>query len=247
MATRLILILTLITTSLFAQKKCNEYTEKYIPINLIDALNYLDCSWTAEEKNDFKNLSEDQATSFLHMSLGLEIRNSWGLWKGNSEISNYFKDLKVNHPDDMSNIILTSFYRYLNNTDLKLEEQIKNKIPIRNDSLLEENKIRINEFSKFKLNDTVKFLYPYGFISETQKNKYINNSCSAKGLIVAKDTIILMLQIYLIESCDEEGIILYKGELYEIKEKIRKLDDITTIMQVGETRLTNFEIWETIE
>ena len=52
------------------------------------------------------------------------MRNNWALWKG-SELSRWFNEKGIHHPDDMSGIIFDSFWRHLNNQPLKLEEQIK--------------------------------------------------------------------------------------------------------------------------
>lgn len=57
-----------------------------------------------------------------HMSLGMALRNCWGLWQG-SELSKYFNSMGVYHPDDMSSIILTCFWRHLRGQPIRLEEQ----------------------------------------------------------------------------------------------------------------------------
>lgn len=60
----------------------------------------------------------------LHHSLGRWIRNNWGLWS-DSELKEYFKNLGLSHPDDMSGLILKSFYRHLNNLPLEIEAQVQ--------------------------------------------------------------------------------------------------------------------------
>ena len=52
------------------------------------------------------------------------MRNNWGLWKG-SRLSEYFHKMGVFHPDDMSGIILTSYYRRLRNEPLQVDAQVK--------------------------------------------------------------------------------------------------------------------------
>ena len=52
------------------------------------------------------------------------IRNNWGLWKG-SRLSKFFNEKGIYHPDDMSGIILDSYYRYLTGQEITLSEQIK--------------------------------------------------------------------------------------------------------------------------
>ena len=58
-----------------------------------------------------------------HQGLGRWLRNNWGLWAG-SRLSKYFNDLGIEHPDDMSAIILDSFWRHLNDRPLDLQAQI---------------------------------------------------------------------------------------------------------------------------
>jgi len=43
-----------------------------------------------------------------------------------SRLSKYFNDIGISHPDDMSGIILKSYYRRLNNLDIELKKQVDN-------------------------------------------------------------------------------------------------------------------------
>ena len=46
----------------------------------------------------------------LHHSVGTYIRNEYGLWSGTSDIYSYLYFLGLRHPDDMSSVILESFW-----------------------------------------------------------------------------------------------------------------------------------------
>lgn len=72
---------------------------------------------------DFIKNRESEIIS-LHHTLGRKLRNQWGLWT-KSTLKEYFKNLGITHPDDMSGIILTSFHRHLNGLPLNLENQIQ--------------------------------------------------------------------------------------------------------------------------
>jgi len=76
-----------------------------------------------EELEEFKK-AEESELALYHFGLGMWIRNNWGLWL-DSPLAQYFKSIGVQHPDDMSAIILTSFHRHLNGKDLRLDEQVK--------------------------------------------------------------------------------------------------------------------------
>jgi hypothetical protein len=249
MTAKLIIILTIFSTSIFAQVDCEKYPEKYIPTDLVDALNYLDCKWSKSDKDTFRLKSENVATAELHFGTGMGIRNSWGLWKGDSGISKYFRDLGINHPDDMSGIILTSFHRHLNDTDIKLDEQLKFYTDYWEKSKQAEINRKRNEFNEFSVNDSVDFLYNYDYVSKEQEDKDMDDICIAKGFVIAKDTVDLRLQVRLLESCDEKGIIISKSDTYiqEGTEWILIEKDKIEIMKIGEIKWTNYDIWETIE
>ena len=106
-----------------------------------------------------------------------------------------------------------------------------------------------NEFQEYHVNDTVDFNYPSNFVSKAQEDKWMNDLCFAKGIIIAKDTSELTLQIRLIESCDDKGIILSKGDTYiqEGEKWILKEKDKVDIMKVGEIRWINYDLWEPTE
>jgi hypothetical protein len=249
MTAKLIIILTIFSNSILAQVDCEKYSDKYIPTDLDDALNYLDCKWSDSDKEGFKNKPEDDAVVELHFGTGMGIRNSWGLWKGDSGISKYFRDLGINHPDDMSGIILTSFHRHLNGSDIKLDEQVKFYTDYWEKSNQAELKRKREDFNEFNVNDSVDFLYNYDYVSKEQEDKDMDDICIARGLVIAKDTVDLRLQVRLLESCDEKGIIISKSDIYiqEGTEWILKEKDKIEIMKIGETKWTNYDIWETIE
>lgn len=245
MFTKVTLIFLLISTSIFAQIDCKKYPDKYVPIDLCDALNYLDCKWNESDKSGFKNKPEKDAVIELHFGTGMGIRNSWGLWKGDSGIAKYFKNLGIFHPDDMSGIILTSFHRYLNKIDIKLNEQIKYYKDFWEMSKQSESERRRMDFNEFCINDTVVFQYNFGYVSKDQEKKDMDESCVTKGLVIAKDTVDLKLQIRLLESCDKKGIIISRSDIYKQKGADWKLKENNKleIMKIGETKWTNYDIW----
>jgi len=72
-----------------------------------------------EDLEAIKSMEEDK-TYMLHFSLGMTLRNDWGLWEG-SELSKYFNKFGIDHPDDMTATIFTTFWRYLNDKPLDIE------------------------------------------------------------------------------------------------------------------------------
>lgn len=94
-----------------------------IPGNLEECFPALLDDLTDEQLREFKNSNEDELAKYHH-SLGRTIRNNWGLWSM-SGLKDYFNNMSIHHPDDMSSIILTSFHRHLHQKDIQLEEQLK--------------------------------------------------------------------------------------------------------------------------
>jgi glutathione peroxidase-family protein len=69
-------------------------------------------------------LKSEKDMILYHHGFGTWLRNYWGLWAG-SRLAQYFNQIGIHHPDDMSGIILTSFWRHLHSQPIKLEEQVE--------------------------------------------------------------------------------------------------------------------------
>ncbi len=69
---------------------------------------------------------EDKVSAQLHHSLGRWLRNEWELWDEKSPFHKWFLGLGIHYADDMSGIIITTFYRRLNGLPLCLRGQIRN-------------------------------------------------------------------------------------------------------------------------
>ena len=65
--------------------------------------------------------SEDQMIEY-HMGRGMGMRNSWGLWKG-GPLAKHMKELGFFHPDDMSGVILVTFWCKRHGKDFRLKER----------------------------------------------------------------------------------------------------------------------------
>ncbi|GBC62870.1 hypothetical protein DENIS_3854 [Desulfonema ishimotonii] len=116
--------------SVTVNKDANSSTGVYIPKNLEDCFNELDKMLHSDAKKYLAEKNEETFRKnielqkfFSHMQLGLFLRNKWGLWKKNRLVE-YFKKLEIFHPDDMSEIILNSYQRYLQKKPIKLDEQV---------------------------------------------------------------------------------------------------------------------------
>ena len=98
-------------------------TKTYIPKDLDDCFVILNKILVYDNIKDLKNGTENDMY-LQHSYLGRDLRNNWGLWSG-SCLSKWFNNIGIEHADDMSGIILISYWRHLNSKPIKLEEQIK--------------------------------------------------------------------------------------------------------------------------
>jgi hypothetical protein len=81
----------------------------------------LDQAVTALMQLDFQDAKKvalthtaDSFVAFTHFTLGRHLRNTWGLWQASSELKNWFiRNTDLNHPDDMSGLILETYYHKL--------------------------------------------------------------------------------------------------------------------------------------
>lgn len=193
----------------------------YIPKDLEDCFDQINSFWADSTRLKIKELTESEFSGRLHHSFGMWMRNNWQLW-GGSRLSNYFNEKGIYHPDDMSGIILDSYYRNLNGLEINLEEQIKFYKDYWEKSKLAEDNRKQEEFSRYKLGDTLLYQYNEGFVSQQQEEKYDFRTCIAKGIVTELNNEKLIIKVKLIESCDRKGIIYSDNKNSKIFNKKNK-------------------------
>lgn len=93
------------------------------PLNLTDALATLTLNLTDAKRAEMVALDEKEFVGRNHFFLGMALRNAWGLWTG-SPLKDWFVNMGILHADDMSGILLHSFYRTVAGKDVDLTGQI---------------------------------------------------------------------------------------------------------------------------
>jgi len=127
------------------------------PETVEQAVSILEIKWSTEEKEDYKKIPEAEATGNLHMTVGMTIRNSW-LRHGNDSLKNQLIQLGIKDYDSMSDIILRSFHRKLNNIPIDLEGQvnyIKAEEKAGNECSVLESEIALYENDVFTIGDKI--------------------------------------------------------------------------------------------
>jgi len=99
-----------------------------VPISLEEAFDILNAMMEEDPEGgeQFKKADDqgEDVTYLYHNSLGRWLRNNWGLWKREGPLYEWFVCLGLHHPDDMSGLILTSFWRHLNGKPLDIDSQV---------------------------------------------------------------------------------------------------------------------------
>lgn len=83
---------------------------------------YLDTTLAPADLDTLRAWKEEDFNR-AHFYLGRWLRNDWGLWSG-SRLAKWFNSKGIFHPDDMSGIILTSYWRHLHDVPIQLDSQV---------------------------------------------------------------------------------------------------------------------------
>jgi hypothetical protein len=92
------------------------------PSNLEEAFEVLKDDLAPNEQIEIMNMPKEKLCR-LHSNLGRWIRNNWKLWQ-DGPMKIYFNNLGIHHADDMSGIIIESFWHHLRNEPLDLDNQV---------------------------------------------------------------------------------------------------------------------------
>jgi hypothetical protein len=98
-------------------------TGYYIPENIWDALVEVDRIMGETGQQETLLHQEDDMCRYHH-GFGTWMRNNWGLWAG-SRLADEFNQLGITHPDDMTGIILTTYWRLMHGLILDVEGQVQ--------------------------------------------------------------------------------------------------------------------------
>jgi hypothetical protein len=97
-------------------------TDLHAPATLAEALDRLRQTLPPETTEKMRDGKEDDMAMY-HKGLGMWMRNNWGLW-ANGPLYQHLTILGLSHPDDMSAVILTSFWRQLHGKPIEIEAQV---------------------------------------------------------------------------------------------------------------------------
>ena len=228
----------------------------YIPKDLDDAINSLNKIYSDSLKVEIIKLTEkDYVYGNYRPGIGLWMRNNWQLW-GGSRLSKFFRDNKIEHPESMSVVILESFYRSLKNEDIRFEEQVKEYLEWEEkakSTKLEREKKELEEkreaFAELRIGDILEFNYNYEYASQNQEDKWMDDTCLAKGILIEKDSENLKINVKVTESCDRKGIVIYNNDNIlilneETKQWTRPEKRIVKYLKKGKSAWFEIDDWD---
>jgi len=99
-----------------------------IPQNIEEALIAVKEFFYPEELQEIDESPDIDNMIKYHHTVGRAMRNYWGLWKKGTKLKEVFKKLGIHHPDDISSIILNSFWKERHGQPIELEAQVKKYI-----------------------------------------------------------------------------------------------------------------------
>lgn len=96
-----------------------KYTEKFVPLTVDEAIDFIVNSLSDEEVNTIKS----SESSECHFTTGMYLRNTWHMWDTTNPLSlDFQKRFKLfGHGDDVSGIILTGVWAKVNGKDVDEE------------------------------------------------------------------------------------------------------------------------------
>lgn len=93
-----------------------------IPKTLDEAHVRLEQLFPSEELAAIDAMSSEDEMIRYHMGFGMGLRNNWGLWR-NSQLAQNLRAIGFMHPDDMSGMILETFWCKRHKKPFRLDER----------------------------------------------------------------------------------------------------------------------------
>ena len=109
--------------------------------------------------------------------------------------------------------------------------------------------VKKETFAELKIGNVLEFNYKYGFTNKSQENKWMDDICLVKGVLIEKDEQNLKIKVKVIEGCDRKGIVIYNNDNITIynnetknwsEPKKRKVN----YLKKGKSEWFNLEDWD---
>lgn len=218
----------------------------YIPFDLEDCFRELDKYFDETERENISKMSEVKFSTNAHFGVGLFLRNKWQLWRG-SRLTEYFFELGLSHPDDISSVILLCYHRKLSGLPLDVIQQI-DKYRIYWKEAYEARELGMKElyngwFDKYSIGDTLEFQPNYERFAYYGNRPVPVQSCRGLGIVLDKNNVRRTFLIRLIDDCDQGGIIIGRSDIRNRDGNI-KARNVKEYMHTGDEKWLYFLQWQ---
>jgi hypothetical protein len=105
-----------------AKKQDTELAEA--PKTLDEAVQFLLNTTSETDSALFAKEPEDSPGASIHFFAGMAMRNRWGLWKKEQPLTQWFRERRIWHADDMSAVIYKAFWCKLNNKPFDINVEV---------------------------------------------------------------------------------------------------------------------------
>jgi hypothetical protein len=105
-----------------AKEEQKKAEQTKIPTTLAEAHAELERQLSPQDLAEIDAMKSEDEMIKYHFGLGMGIRNSWGLWAG-GPLAKHMQELGFTHPDDMSGVILGTFWCKRHGQDFRLKER----------------------------------------------------------------------------------------------------------------------------
>lgn len=96
-----------------------------IPKTLDDAVKMLIKELAPWEQKAFAKEPENCPGAKYHFTVGMAIRNAWGLWANKTPIAQYLNNHGIVHGDDRTGVIFKALWCKLNKKKLDIKKEAK--------------------------------------------------------------------------------------------------------------------------
>ena len=113
----------IIVSCLILFLSCSSSFATDYPTILVEAWDQLDEMFSPEDIQEIQSQPEDYMALY-HFSFGMFIRNQW-VRHGDGRLTGFFRNYGIYHPDDISSLILRTYWCYKNELPLNLDERVE--------------------------------------------------------------------------------------------------------------------------
>jgi hypothetical protein len=124
MPIRYLIIFSFSLLALSGCNHCDKYDRNYIPVDLNDAVDFLNCRLDEQTKENLRKEGENEPCYESQSYHFYQLIYRWNMSSTDNKLTEYFNKLAISDPSEMLGIIHKSLLRKLNGKEIRLANQI---------------------------------------------------------------------------------------------------------------------------